>query len=125
MPLDGVAAPFKLAAGLASIVYATAGVALTHDLKDRVSNEALAIVLGGDVEAMATGAERLADLRRAQARAYLRRLAAAGIERADRQWPYFAVATGQITKEEMRAARDRKQAEEAAAAAAVEAARGA
>ncbi len=102
-----------------------AEVALTHDLKDRVSNEALAIVLGGDVEAMATGAERLADLRRAQARAYLRRLAAAGIERADRQWPYFAVATGQITKEEMRAARDRKQAEEAAAAAAVEAARGA
>ena len=36
VPLDGVAAPFKLAAGLASIVYATAGVALTHDLCRRL-----------------------------------------------------------------------------------------
>ena len=48
-----------------------AEIALTQDLGDRVSNEALAIVLGGDVEAMAVGADRLADLRRAQARAYL------------------------------------------------------
>ena len=79
--------------------------ALTVDLNDTVSNEALAIVLGGDVEAMGTGAERLADLRRAQARAYLQRLRAAGIEREDKQSGRFKVATGQITDEERRAQR--------------------
>ena len=77
--------------------------ALAVDLDDTVSNEALAIVLGGDVEAMGTGAERLADLRRAQARAYLQRLRAAGIEREDKQTGRFQVATGQITEEERRA----------------------
>ena len=81
--------------------------AMALDLNDTVSNEALAIVLGGDVEAMGTGAERLADLRRAQARAYLQRLRAAGIEREERQSGRFQVATAQITEEERRARRKR------------------
>jgi hypothetical protein len=79
--------------------------AVAVDLTDTVSSEALAIVLGGDVEAMGTGAERLAELRRAQVRAYLQRLRAAGIEREGKQTGRFQVATGQITEEERRARR--------------------
>ena len=85
-------------------------VAITQDLGDQVSAEALAIVLGGDIDAIDLGIERLADLRRAQAHAYLARLAAAGLDRSQRQWPHFAVASGQITREDMQ--RQREQARE-------------
>ena len=82
-------------------------IAMALDLGDQVSNEALSIILGGDVEAMAVGAERLQDLRRAQARAYLARLAGAGLDHGQQQWPHFALATSQITREEIQAKRDR------------------
>ena len=102
-----------------------AEIAMTQDLSDTVGFEALSIVLGGDVEAMAVGAERLMDLRRSQARAYLLRIGGAGLDRSQRQWPHFAVATGQITREEleeMRAQAKEKDAARADAAAAERAA---
>lgn len=82
-----------------------AEMALATDLRDTVSNEALAIVLGGDVEAMPRGAQKTAGLRRAQARAYLQRLKVAGIDRERRQFPTFALRTGQITRAELEAMR--------------------
>ena len=100
-----------------------AEIAMIGDLRDTISNEALAIVLGGDVEAMAAGAEKLAQMHRAQARAYLQRLAAAGIDRERRQVPHFALATGQITREELTAMREQAKQEAAEKATALAAER--
>ncbi len=78
-----------------------AEVSLTQDLADPIGNGALVVLLGEDVEATALGRERLQALRRAQARAYLARLAAAGLDRRDQQWPHFAFSTGQISRHEL------------------------
>ena len=78
-----------------------AEVSLTQDLADPIGNGALVVLLGEDVEATALGLERLRALRRAQARAYLARLAAAGLDRRDQQWPHFAFSTGQISRDEL------------------------
>ena len=78
-----------------------AEVSLTQDLADPIGNGSLVVLLSEDVEATALGLERLRALRRAQARAYLARLAAAGLDRRDQQWPHFAFSTGQISRDEL------------------------
>jgi hypothetical protein len=85
-----------------------AEIAVTQDMRDTIASEPLSIVLGGDVEVIATGAERLQNLRRAQAEAYLRRLAGAGLERREQQWSHFALATAQITRDEYAPTRAQK-----------------